>query len=640
MKPTASPPRPWWSLKPDPQLPSLQTPMVSRRQRWIDQLVALLLGLATLVVLVKTDGMGFTRDEGFYFRAALSYIGWFDDLDTHREEERVEDSWTRENIEEYWKDNPEHPVLMKSAFALSYRTFARERDWLPAATAMRLPTMVSTAVLIWAMYLFMCAAFTRTAGLFACVAYLSMPRVFFHAHLACFDAAMVTMWFLVLTAYWKSLNSRTWAYITGVVFGLTLITKLNAFFLPPLIFLHWMWTGWADWRVDRSDRGVAMLQLPKVPLAFTTMAALGPLIMHWGWPLHWYDTFKQVAWYIERHLSHEHYAVYYFGDLLIEPPFALSFPFVMSWYTIPLVTMVAFALGLIALGTSTPLRCRLTFVAQRLRAVLGGAAWVSLLARLRAPRDAERRDAIAHRLREWTRPGGARPERAYTRDPRGTLGLMALGMLLPFIIIARPDTPIFGGTKHWMTGMPYFACFAGIGFAWMMHGALAGAAKWLKALHRPLVRNTLVLAALPLVLWPSIRATAHSHPYGTSYYNELMGGYVGAADRKMHRQFWGYTSRHAADWINAHAPKNASIHIHNMFPNAFDMYKRDGIFRKDLRPSGSVRGAHYVLYHHQNVKRPFLFGMWHDYKTTSPAFVVSIDGVPLLSVYENPFKNK
>src|SRR5262249_53714495 len=42
--------------------------------------------------------------------------------------------------------------------------------------------------------------------------------------------------------------------------------------------------------------------------------------------------------------------------------------------------------------------------------------------------------------------------------------LLLLGCFIPFAIIALPQTPHFGGTKHWMQGIPFVAMFAAVAF--------------------------------------------------------------------------------------------------------------------------------------------------------------------------------
>lgn len=582
--------------------------------RAFDHLIGFALAVATLAILLATPHMGFTRDEGFYFHAAKDYIGWFNELEQNLDKGDTETSFTQENIDKYWSYNAEHPVLVKTSFALSYRAFAVERDWLAPSTAMRLPTMVFVAVLIWLMYLFMAEAFDRVAGAFACLALMTQPRFFFHAHLACFDAAMATMWFAVIWAYWKSLGNRLWVILAGVVWGLALGTKLNAFFIPGVLLLHWALNGWADFSLryealpgDPSRKRHVMLHMPRVPAAFFSMILLGSLLFYLLWPRHWYDTFPRIYWYFDFHLSHEHYAITYFGDLLAQPPFPRAFPYVMSLVTVPVVTLVAFVLGIVALASESQPRRRLAFVARRLKAILSG----------------------------------ERVERDYAHDPRGTVLLMALACWIPFFVISRPNTPVFGGTKHWATAMPFLACFAGIGFSWALSRLLVllatlrerGVLTWLR---RPVARAGVMLGLTPVVLWPAVRDTAYVYPLGTSYYNELIGSYIGAADAGMQPQFWGQTARFGLDYLNEHAPPGALVHLHDTLLYSWDMYQEDGLARKDLRVAWDLHSAHYVLYHHERAFHPFLFEIWSTYGSASPVYVVNIDGVPMLSIYENP----
>ncbi len=208
-----------------------------RRHRLLarDYLVAIVIFCSYVGILLSTMDMGFTRDEGYYFYAAERYYGWFDELETNQANGVPEDSFEQENIDRHWGANPEHPVLMKTLFGLSWHAFSQERDLMSPSTAMRFPSAVFAALLLALIYLFAVEAFgSRGGGIFAAVAMGFMPRFFFHSHLACFDVAITTVWFLVIYAYWRAYHSRLWGWLTGIFFGIALITKLNAFFIPTI----------------------------------------------------------------------------------------------------------------------------------------------------------------------------------------------------------------------------------------------------------------------------------------------------------------------------------------------------------------------------------------------------------------------
>lgn len=534
---------------------------------WVDVAIALAVAGLTLVILVSTMQMGFTRDESFYFHAAYQYIGWFEELWANVQQGQIGQSFTRENVDQHWSYNPEHPVLMKTLFALSHALFHEKLGWLSASSAMRLPGAMSASLLMSIVYLWARQLFGRKYGLLAVALLLTQPRFFFHAHLTCFDVPVIFVWTAVVYAYWRSLDSRGWGVACGLFFGLALSTKLNAFFLPVVLVGHWVLANARDFGVER---GPFRLRIPGVPHAFVWMAILGPILFYALWPRHWFETTARVQWYLEFHLKHVHYFVYYFGQNIQQPPFPISYPFVMTLVTVPVSILAAFFAG--ALG------------------------WI-------------------HNAWKF-------------RVEVSTGLLMAINVIFPMALIAMPETPIFGGVKHWMTAAPFLAIVAAGGVAWALHGWNEG---WQKSL--------IAVALSVIVVAPAANATRHIHPFGTSYYNELVGGVRGAADLEMMRQFWGYASRQGLEWLDDHAPQNARVWTHNTTGYAWSMYRRDELVRSDLRPS-SVGASDYALYHHQKAFVFRLIEVYTDYGTRAPVHVVDIDGVPVLSIYERPGTRK
>ena len=566
----------------------------ARRLTWVDQAIGLGLGAIFVAVLLLTMDMGFARDEGYYFHAAFEYLGWFKGMSWAS----LSESLSQATIDKHWGYNQEHPVLPKVLFGLSYWLFHESLDWMPASTAMRLPGALFSGLLVTLVYLFSAEAFGRWQGLCAAILTAAMPRPFFHAHMAAFDAPVSTMWFFVMYAHWKGLRSTRWGWATGVIFGLAMSIKHNVFFLPPLLVLHWLITRGASTR-SVEVAGRRQIQLPPVPVSFLSMAVLGPLVWFALWPSHWYDTFNRIAWYFSFHLKHVHYFQYYFGQNLYEPPFPVSFPFVISLVTMPPATILAFALG--ALG----------LVAVWLRTE-GGAGF---MAPLRSP--------IQTRFGELP------------ADPRGTGWWLALGAFVPFAIIAQPSTPIFGGIKHWMPAMPFIAIVASV-------ATVAGARALSLALapERRRLSAAIVAATIALLSLPALIATAHNHPHGTAFYNVLIGGPRGAANQKMMRQFWGFSGRNGLPFLNRNTPPNAQVFFQNTNRDSVRMYKRDGLLREDIRYSGSMPAGVYGLIHHQMAARSLEIEMWRAYKTRNPAFVADTDGVPVLSIYPNTTRLK
>jgi 4-amino-4-deoxy-L-arabinose transferase-like glycosyltransferase len=543
---------------------------------WHMYAAAALLSAGLLVSLLATaGGLGFARDEGFYDRAALGYQAWFDEL--------FEDpaaALTRESVDRHWEYNHEHPALMKTLFGFSWRVFHRRTGWLRPSTAIRLPGMVMAALCLFVTVVWGWRLYGPMAGIAAGVLLAAQPRFFYHAHLACFDVPVAAMWLATVYAYWRAQSSRRWEVLSGVIFGLCLCTKLNAFFIPPILVIHHLALLWLERRSGDRRR-------PVIPMSLVWMAIIGPVIFFLHWPWVWFDSLERIGFYLGFHRDHPHYNMEYFGTTIFGPPTPISFPFVMTALTVPATTLL---LGLVGLW----LRGRV--LVQRLRGRGGD---------------------------EPTFPpseGGA-PARSLGSDL-----LVILCLLWPMAIIAWPTVPIFGGTKHWLPAMPFLALLAGAGLARVVAGigALATDLKW---------RRVVVAAVVSLLLAPALRETASSHPFGLTHYNVLIGGVPGAADAGLNRQYWGYTTGSLLDWFNQRVGPGESVFFHDTAYDAYRMYREDGTLRRDIR-WGSTEGADWAIVHHEQHMAHVEFEIWERFGVTVPVEVVTHEGVPVVSVFQ------
>jgi 4-amino-4-deoxy-L-arabinose transferase-like glycosyltransferase len=551
------------------------------------------LALIYLVVLVRTaPTLGYARDEGFYFHASTDYARWFDLLLHDRRA-----ALTRGAIDAAWATNHEHPALMKSLFGLSWLFLHEKWHWISSeGLSFRLPGMIMGALGLWVTFLFGHRAHSTRAGLVAAVSLAFMPRIFYHAHLDCFDVPVMTMWVVVLYAYWRSLGGGLgWAIATGVAWGLALETKHNAWFVPFLVVTHFVLTRAGDLRRDTA-RG----NLP-LPLALVSMALLGPVIFVGLWPWMWFDTLStpghapgRFQEYAGFHLNHAYYNMEWMGHNWFHPPFPRLYSWGMVLFTVPGITLLLFVIGLALM------------IPTMVRESTGVLGWLPLK-RLRTWADAHKSD-----------------------DPRGTWMLVFLGFMVPMAPWLSRNTPIFGGTKHWFPAYPFLALLAGVGFARV--------AALLEELLRDRVRRAgVVTTALGvLVVLPPIWQSAHSHPFGLSNYTPIAGGAPGAADRGLNRQFWGFTTGSLAPWFNREAPPNAGVYIHDTTFEAWNMLQRDGRLRQDLRPVWQVGEGEFAIVHHELHMNEVDYQIWTAYQSPSPAHVLTYDGVPIVSVYRNP----
>ena len=579
----------------------LARPASSRR---VDVAIAVALWLCTSLVLqLASRREGFARDEGYYFHAAEQHAAYYEELGTRLGRRDWKALRDRSLIDRYFSYNNEHPPLMKTLFGLSWRVLHRcscpteaglhplsypkrhrTLGLLRAGEAMRLPAHLLAGALVAAVYLIGRRAFGRAGALAAAGLAILAPRHFFHAELSCFDAPVTAMLGVTTWAYLRAQQtSRTcFAVLAGVLFGLSLSTKHNAFFLPPLLLLHALWLRrdllTSHPAAPQSSKLRRVLRYLFQPWALA-MALLGPLTYLLTWPYLWFDTVRRFTGYVSFHLHHVHYNIEYLGQNYNRPPYPWHYVPVMTLLTMPVVTL--------------------------LLSVLGAVLWWRQRSQLLDPVPAGERSG-------------------------GEFSLVLVSALWPLLIIMRPGTPIFGAEKHWLPAVPFFALLAGAAVAFLVKQVSASPAR-----QRLLAPLTVLLALVPAAL-----SVYRSHPYGLSHYNVLAGGPVGAASLGMNRQFWGYSVRGVMPFLNQSLAPSTPVYFHDANWFQLQMSQLDGFLRRDIADSGmeepGVRGSRAALVLHEKHFNKYEYWIWDAYGTTQPSAVLTHLGVPLCTVYERP----
>ncbi len=555
----------------------------------VDHGIGFFLALAYCALLIATaNELAMSRDEGFYVVAAERYGGWFEQLF-----EAPAQALERASIDRAWSYNREHPPLTKSLFAISLLVEERYGWFGSPGLATRFPAMAMAGAMLWMVFVFGARAAGRGVGLFAALALGLMPRVFYHAHLACFDIPIVFWLTVVSYCYWQSLLRRRWLAVVGwqvalgSSYGLALATKHNAWILPGVFAIHWIW---AQVRESRSER-----TLSRIPWWLLSMAFLGVLLCWSLWPWMWHDTADRFADYVAFHVRHEHYNFEYFGQNIFQAPVPISVPWVMTALTIPLTVLMLAALG------------------------IGRCFWKPWISTDVRSNEAEPMD----------------PRAMGIGDPRRT-AVLWLGLLFaPLVAISLPSTPVFGGTKHWMPGYPFLALFAGIGCFQAVSALRAWTAD--RMAKRPWTR-IIAPACGGLLLAPSAVETVHSHPLALSHYGVLAGGVAGAADLGMNRQFWGFTQGRLAGWFRRRMPQGGRVWPCDTLAKAWEMMQRDGMLPENIRATFQLSSADYAIVHHELHFADIEHQIWQAYGTVQPVHVLTFDGVPIVSVYKNPRK--
>ncbi|HEY5284778.1 MAG TPA: glycosyltransferase family 39 protein [Polyangia bacterium] len=583
------------------------------RREW---LLPLALAIATCSWMLAVEGrQGIGRDESQYFRAGEHYWGWFESLWSQVRAGHPGRAFSGAAVDGVWNDNHEHPPLMKTLFGVSWRLFhtcdcvgaksslhpipiTGRHVTLPLfkrdSSAFRFPAILLAGLGVALAYWLARRMLRPVPAAIAAVLSVAQPHYFFHAQISCFDVPITVMAVLVALTYWKSLRSPRWGILCGVFWGVALATKHNAWLFPVFLLAHYLWMRRGDLR---------RLRLPRVPLAFLSMATMGPLVLFILWPWLWHAPVERTRAWVQRHTQHEHYNFEYLGRNWNLPPkeprlqaLRATFPFVSTLFTLPVTT-----LALAAVGT------------------------VVFLRRRRRPGEHVLLDDAPTALRpSWLRPGVD-----VDRAPGAFLAIHIAG---PMLMVALPSTPIFGGVKHFLPALPFLCVVAGAGAAWL----ITLACKLVLARRRLLQALPAVLAVI--LCLPAVAETARSHPDGLGHYNLLAGGFAGGATLGMNRQFWGYSVLPILPWMIQHRPPSNRIYWHDVLHDAIVMYSRDGRLPLGIGDAGVgeqvleqsdlgivIIEKHFTVYE----------GLaWQAYGTTRPSIVYTHEGVPFVVVYE------
>jgi hypothetical protein len=270
---------------------------------------------------------------------------------------------------------------------------------------------------------------------------------------------------------------------------------------------------------------------------------------------------------------------------------------VLIFATVPTVTIALFAVGVFDRARAAVLRAR-AWVGDRVK---GRGAFLRALGALQLLPERDRTEADL---------------------------LFALAFAAAVAPWFLSTNPIFGGTKHWMPAYPFLALFAGRGFD-VVWAALDRAIPTADDRRRLLARVGLVVAviAAPLAI------TVHSHPFGIAPYVPFVGGTAGGADLGLNRQFWGYTTQNANAWLEPHAPRNATVFIHDTAMDSWMRMIDEKRVRPDLRAVGSPSEAQIALVQHELHMAEVDDQIWMAFQNDAPVDVVVHDGVPFVSIY-------
>jgi 4-amino-4-deoxy-L-arabinose transferase-like glycosyltransferase len=301
---------------------------IDKTKKGIDnRIIALILFVgASLLLYFTADSIGVTWDEPAYIPAAQSYSTWFKMLVIDPGQ-----AYSSGTIDLYWAPNHEHPPVAKVWTGLVWLAARQVLHISNQLLAIRLGPILMVAILVALLYMMIAKTYGKAAGLFAALALLSMPRFFFHAHLASLDVPVSVMWFLFIFVFWKTIDRKSWAWglLWGVMWGLAVATKLNGVFILiiPLIWTLLFRRKWSN----------------LLRLVLMGLTAVITFIVVWPWLYH--QTWERLLEYVNFHVNHFAIGQWFQGVVYTPPPW--FYVYLILWAVVPLTVMVLLLLGVI-----------------------------------------------------------------------------------------------------------------------------------------------------------------------------------------------------------------------------------------------------------------------------------------------------
>ena len=234
---------------------------------------------------------------------------------------------------------PDHPPLGRLLLGLGHYAM-----WLAAPPESPMGMSVTacarfSSATLFALTIFLIGAtagtwFGRSAGWFAAISVLMMPRVFSHAHIASLETCVNLTYALAVLCFadrWgkllvekKTVSKKTqplnWkiALLPGVMLGLAMLTKIQGFLvIPPII----LWALW-NWK-QRAIRPLFVWGL------------LGGLIFFFGWPWLWLDPIGHLRQFLGSATDRTSLNVWYLGQVIADTDIPWHYPWVLFATTVP-----------------------------------------------------------------------------------------------------------------------------------------------------------------------------------------------------------------------------------------------------------------------------------------------------------------
>lgn len=197
--------------------------------------------------------------------------------------------------------------------------------------------------------------------------------------------------------------------------------------------------------------------------------------------------------------------------------------------------------------------------------------------------------------------------------------IVFLNALYPLIFFSLPGVVRYDWIRLFLPAYPFVCLVAGRGMVTVINAFKITLRK--------------VAAALVVLLWivSLFFSVVRIHPWESSYYNELVGGTAGANKLGMETEFWGNAFLGVLPWMNANKSNPMCV-----WPTTNPFYYYQAMGQIDpgvIFNAGKGACDYFVILMREGlfIRSELAEKVVHMKK---PVYTVSLDGVPLVGVYD------
>jgi len=272
-----------------------------------------------ILIFITLNDYGIAWDEPMYFSKGNAYVKWLFNPDISE-------------IEKVWKADSDdiHPPLRKLLSSLFKSVLSDKLHVLDDTRGYRMSAIIYMFAVIFFLNYYLSVNYGFISGIIGILLFLSVPQIYYLANISSLDFPVMVMWFVTLTSMIMIKPSIKQAIITGILTGLSLLTKFNAVFLIPVIMTFMIYT--------RKNNKIKVIFNDL--LLFSICSAF---IFFLLWPWLWINPISNLISFIFKQGGHLGPMVWFMGKLYKNGPW--YYPFTVFLIATPTTVLLSYFIG-------------------------------------------------------------------------------------------------------------------------------------------------------------------------------------------------------------------------------------------------------------------------------------------------------